>query len=153
MRGLEYTVPASIIDLTIERIMEQQNSVGADVNEDPEDENEDRENVQILGEIVDAALDTEDVTAVINLLLERPSATDISSTENDNEVVNIVEVLAAGEENNNGDALPGDHHRQTNEYTTTAVVEERDENEEESWAMGLANADLQDGALEPILDA
>ena len=152
MRGLEYTVPASIIDLTIERIMEQQNSIGADVNEDPEDENEDRENVQISGEIVDAALDTEDVTAVINLLLERPSATDICSTENDNEVVNIVEVLAAGEENNNGDALPGDHHRQTNEYTTTAV-EERDENEEESWAMGFANADLQDGALEPILDA
>ena len=30
--------------------------------------------------------------------------------------------------------------------------EEKDENEEESWAMGLANAELQEGALEPILD-
>ena len=30
---------------------------------------------------------------------------------------------------------------------------EKDENEEESWAMGLANADLQEGALEPILEA
>ena len=98
--------------------MEQQNSIGADVNEDPVDENEDRKNVQLLGEIVDAALDTEDVTAVINLLLlERPSATDISSTENDDEVVNVVEVVVAAGEENNGGAFPEDHHRQIKEYT------------------------------------
>ena len=79
MRGLEYTVPASIIDLTIERIMEQQNSIGADVNEDPEDENEDRENVQILGEIVDAALDTEDVTAVIVGIIYIPLVEEVTT--------------------------------------------------------------------------
>ena len=74
MRGLEYTVPASIIDLTIERIIEQQTNFEANDAGDPEDENEERENVEILGEVVVTALDTEDANAVISLLLERPSA-------------------------------------------------------------------------------
>ena len=73
MRGLEYTVPASIVDLTIERIMEQQQIIGPDVDgDDPEEENEETGNVQVVGEVVDTALDTEDANAVINLLLERP---------------------------------------------------------------------------------
>ncbi len=82
MRGLEYTVPASIIDLTIDRIIEQQTNFEADFAGDPEDENEERENVEILGEVVDAALDTEDANAVISLLLERPSANTEEQDEN-----------------------------------------------------------------------
>ena len=82
MRGLEYTVPASIIDLTIERIIEQQTNFEADVAGDPKDENEERENVEILGELVDAALDTEDANAVISLFLERPSANTEEQDEN-----------------------------------------------------------------------
>ena len=37
MRGLEYTVPASIFDFAIERIMEQQQNIGPDVDGDPEE--------------------------------------------------------------------------------------------------------------------
>ena len=140
MRGLEYTVPASIIDLTIERIMEQQQNIGPDVDGDPEDENEETGNVQVVGEVVDTALDTEDANAVINLLLERPSAMDIiSHTRYDNPAtVNNAAVAAAG---------GGEEEKGMEEEV------EKDENEEESWAMGLANADLQEGALEPILEA
>eukprot|EP01035_Chromulina_nebulosa_P000784 gene784-1052_t len=61
MRGLEYTA----------------NDAG-----DPEDENEERENVEILGEVVVTALDTEDANAVISLLLERPSANAEEQDEN-----------------------------------------------------------------------
>ena len=117
--------------------MEQQQNIGPDVDGDPEDENEERENVQVLGELVDTALDTEDVNAVINLLLERPSAMDIVSEDDNPAVNNAAEAAGGGEE----------------EEQAIVVEEEKDENEEESWAMGLANADLQEGALEPILEA
>jgi hypothetical protein len=140
MRGLEYTVLASIIDLTIERIMEQQQNIEPDVDGDPEDEIEETGNVQVVGKMVDTALDTEDANAVINLLLERPSAADIiSHTEDDNPAVNKAAVVTA--------AGGGEEEK------VAEKEEEKDENEEESWAMGLANADLQEGALEPILEA
>ena len=142
MRGLEYTVPPSIIDLTIERIIEDQNRIAADVDGDPEDdENEDQENVEILGgeEAMNTALDTENAIAVINQLLERPSANILDNAEED-----LNQIVAAEErirENTSG---------------TTAEEEEeekKDENEEESWNMALTNAELQEGDLEPILDA
>ena len=140
MRGLDYTVPASIIDLTIERIIEQQINFEADVAGDPEDENDEREIVEILGEVVDAALDTEDTNAVINLLLERPSAIveeqDENHQMNENAAVATAASVAAEEE---------EQQQQQEEKE-----EEKDENEEESWAMDLA--ELQEGALKPILD-
>jgi hypothetical protein len=125
MRGLEYTVPASIIDLTIERIIEQQTNFEANDAGDPEDENEERENVEILGEVVDTALDTEDANAVISLLLERPSA-------------NTAEELDENEQmDENPPAAVDDDEQKKGEEE-----EEKDENEEESWAMGLANAEF-----------
>ena len=133
MRGLEYTVPASIIDLTIERIIEQQTNFEANDAGDPEDENEERENVEILGEVVVTALDTEDANAEISLLLERPSAN--TEEQDDNQQMD-----------ENPPAVDDDDEQKGEEE------EEKDENEEESWAMGLANAELQEGALEPILD-
>jgi hypothetical protein len=98
MRGLEYTVPASIIDLTIERIIEQQTNFEADIAGDPEDESDEREIVEILGEVVDAALDTEDANAVINLLLERPSANAEEQDENQQMDENPAVATAAAEE-------------------------------------------------------
>jgi hypothetical protein len=61
MRRQEYYGPALFIIyyLTIERIIEQQINLKADVAGDPEDEDEDedeeRENIKILGEVVDAS--------------------------------------------------------------------------------------------------
>eukprot|EP01035_Chromulina_nebulosa_P021067 gene21067-27297_t len=161
MRGLDYTVPLSIIDLTIDRVLEEQNNLAADAEGDPEDENEERENVHILGggEVVDNALDTEDVDAVITLLLERPSAIDIAYAEG--------QTAARGDQN--GTTALEDEEENYNEQPTAAAVldgregggeeENRaaaaadDENEIESWKMGLENSELQDGALKPILDA
>ena len=40
MRGLDYTVPLFIIDLTIDRrVLEEQNNLAADAEGNPEDEN------------------------------------------------------------------------------------------------------------------
>ena len=155
MRGLDYAVPLSIIDLTIDRVLEEQNNLAADAEGDPEDENEERENVHILGELVDIALDTEDVEAVISLLLERPSAIDITYAEDQ---------MAASGDQNGTTTLEGDNYHE--QLTAAAVVVDGieggekeneavvvDQNEEESWGMGLKSSELQDGALKPILDA
>ena len=81
---------------SVESTYNEQQNIEPDVDGDPEDEIEETGNVQVVGEMVDTALDTEDANAVINLLLERPSAADIiSHTEDDNPAVNKAAVVAA----------------------------------------------------------